>query len=341
MEDNKTPMTDVDVSQDVSTNNESLEVGTTDEQPTKEDLVTMMQTITSTLKSLETSVKVMEEQWLATAREFQITDTHMKELGKWNADHRTEKPEGLSEEEAANWDYLNGIDSITIEEITRIFGEDSPIHGMSEEITKDRVKEVCQTYFGWLMIMREYRESHDAYLELLEVQEEAQLEVLKANAEKEEDPEKKEKMESAIDSYYKFKYLGFLSDISDKEIQTLLKALKDEKKCTYWVNRTRDKLKQYKVSPKFIMEIAGFEKRFEKDYSSIMNILLLYFMNICIYSDAHDKKDPNNTKTMSMIIGLDDVIRNVWKDEKAKRVMDNVEAFLDKVMEYKKNHSEE
>ena len=117
MEENKTPMTDVDV----STDNESLEVSAT-EQPTKEDLVTMMQTITSTLKSLETSVKVMEEQWLATAREFQITDTHMKELGKWNADHRTEKPEGLSEEEAANWDYLNGIDSITIEEITRIFG---------------------------------------------------------------------------------------------------------------------------------------------------------------------------------------------------------------------------
>lgn len=327
---------------DSQVENESESTDEENKNLSSEDIRSMLKTITDSLKTLEGTVKILEEQWMAEAREFNITDTHMKELGKWNSDHRVEIPADATEEVKKNWDYLNGIDTITMDEIKRIFGDDSPIHGMSEDITKGRVKEVCEMYFGWLMALREYRDSHDAYLELLEMQEEAQIESLQARADAEEDPDKKKALLDSIDQYYNFKYLGFLREpLSEKELKRLLDALDDEQKCTYWLNRTRDRLRQYKVSPQFIMEIAGFEKRFDKDYSSIMNILLLYFTNICIHSDPENKKDPNNTKTFSMVIAIDDVIRNVWKGDKAQRVLDNIEAFLDQFIEYKKANSPE
>lgn len=310
-----------------------------DKKLTAEEYKAMVKNFSASLKNLETSLKVMEESWMIIAREFNITDTHMKELGKYNDDHKTEMPEDISEEDKQNWDYLNGLNDIPMEEVTRIFGEDSPVHGISEEITRQHVKEIAETFFGWMISLRQYREAHDSYLELLEMEEEGRIKVLKEKAEAETDPEKKKMMTDSIDYYYNMKFLGFLTDVPDNEKERIIKALNDEKKCSYWLQRTIDKLRQYQVSPQFVMEITNFEKNYpDNDYSEIKNSLLLYFMNICIHSDAHDKKEANHSKTFCMVIALDDVIRNVWKDDKKDRVMKNVQAFYDDLLAYKKEH---
>jgi len=295
-----------------------------------------MKQIEELMKQAEMMVQIMQNQWSASARELHINDTHMKELGKWNDDHRTPMPEDISEEERNNWDHLNGIDCITEEEVNRIFGEEHPIHGVMFSQTVDRIKAACNDFFGWLTTMREYRQIHDAYLELLEVEEEKNIEVLKAKAEEEEDPEKKAKMQESIDLYYDRKFLGWLAKpFAEDERDRILKALGDPKKIEYWLERCRTKLSQLKISQKFILEIAQFEQRFlPEKYHKANNVLLLYFMATCGYCKASDPEDDGRVKTVCMVIALDAFIRNTWREERKQNLLNNIIAFEDQFIDF-------
>lgn len=288
------------------------------------------------LKQAEFMVHIMEAQWNASVRELKIKDEHMKMLTKWNDDHKTNMPENLSDEERAEWDHWNGIDSITDEEIDRIFGADHPIHGVDHSQTLDRIKGVCKDFLGWITTLREYRNIHDAYLQLLELEEEKNIEVLRKKAEDETDPEKKKAFEDSIDTYYNRKYLEWLAKpLDEKGRNRILIALQDPKKIEYWVKRCRDKLDQLKISQKFIFEIASFEKRFlEEKYRKCDNILVLYFMNLCGYCKASYKDDDARIKTVCMVVALDAFIRNQWTEEKKERILNNIRAFEDQFIDY-------
>ena len=145
---------------------------------------------------------------------------------------------------------------------------------------------------------------HDAYIQLIELEEEKQIEQLKTLAETEEDPEKKAGMMESVDMYYNRKYLKWLADpMDDLAKKRILNALSDEKKAQYMINRCRDRLKQLKISSKFILELSQFEKRFlEEKYHKCSNVLLTYFMNTAIYMDPNNKKDDGRTKTVCMVM---------------------------------------
>jgi hypothetical protein len=184
--------------------------------------------------------------------------------------------------------------------------------------------------------MKEYRQIHDAYLELVELEEEKNIEKLKLIAEKEEDPDKKATMEESIKMYYNRKYLEFLSEpIDEKDRDRIIEAYGSNQKITYWLNRTRDKLRQLKISDKFILEISQFEKRYlEEKYHKCSNILLVYFMQTIVYSDMHDKNSVGRNKAICMVIALDGIIRKTWKEETRERVLNNIRAMLDQVIDF-------
>ena len=287
------------------------------------------------LKQLEGMVQLMQSQWEASARELDLQDVHMRQLAAINEKYKQNPPANLSQEELDNWDYINGIDKITDEEIDEIFPEGHKVRGVDHSQTVDRIKGACQDFFAWVAMMKEYRNVHDAYLQLIELEEEKQIEELKTLVEKEEDESKKKAMNDSIEMYYNRKYLKWLADpvdeVTKKRIQ---KALSDEKQATYLINRCRDKLKQLKISSKFILEISQFEKRFlDEKYHKCSNVLLIYFMQTCIYMDAYDKKNDGRVKTICMVMALDGFIRNTWNEDRKKMILDNIRAFEDQFLD--------
>lgn len=294
-----------------------------------------MQNVTAMLKQAEMMLGTMRSIWESDMREYKVNDSHMKLLHQWNEQHREPMPEGLTEKEQEEWDLFNGLDSITEEEVIKIFGEGHQIIGVDHSQTIDRIKAVNGDFFGWLSCMKEYRQIHDAYLMLIEAEEEKNIEKLRLVAEAEQDPEKKAKLLDDVESYYRNKYLDFLADPMDKkDLDRLVKAFTDSKKIEYWLNRTRDKLKQLKISSNFILETSQFEKRFlEEKYHKCSNILLLYFMQTIIYCDAYDKKDVGRMRSVCMVFALDNFIRNQWKEDKKERVLNNVRAFCDQIID--------
>lgn len=287
------------------------------------------------LKQVEEMVRIMEAQWNGSKDEFKLIDTHMKQLYQYNESHRTEMPEGLSEEEQDKWDRFNGLDNIPEETVLEIFGEGHPIIGVMHTVTIDRIKDVVNDFFGWMSAMKEYRQIHDAYLQLIELEEEKKINILKLTAEKEEDPEKKIAMEESIKLYYNRKYLEFLAEpMTDEDKNRLAKTFSDAKKIQYLFDRTRTKLKQLNISEKFILEISQFEKRYlPEKYHKCSNIMLLYFMQNIVYADMHDKKGAGRNKVVCMIFGLDGIIRKTWKPEISERIMNNIMAMEDQIID--------
>ena len=311
--------------EDNTQNNVAIE---DEENPVNE---TSIKQIGQLLKQVEEMVRIMEGHWNASKREFKLTDTHMKQLYQYNDEHRTEMPEGLSEEEQQQWDRFNGLDNITEEKVLEIFGEGHPIIGIEHTQSIDRIKDCVQDFFSWMSSLKEYRQIHDAYLQLIEIEEQKNIEILQVAADKEEDPEKKVKMEEAIKLYYYRKHLEFLADEMDElDRARIVEAFSDEKKIEYWLNRTRDKLKQIKISDKFILEISQFEKRYlEEKYHKCSNILLLYFMHTIVYSNMHDNNDPGRNKAVCMIMALDGIIRKTWSAELSEKILNNIRLMED------------
>lgn len=294
-----------------------------------------IQHISQLLKHVGEMVQFMEINWVNSKSEFKLTDTHMKQLYQYNEEHRTEMPEGLTEEEQENWDRFNGLDNIPEETVLEIFGEGHPIIGIEHTISIDRIKDAVNDFFSWMASMKEYREIHDAYLQLIELEEQKNIEKLKAIAEEEEDPEKKAKMMESVELYYNRKYLEFLNDIMDeKDRDRLINAFNDAKKIEYWLQRTRDKLKQIKVSEKFILEISQFEKRYlPEKYHKCSNIMLLYFMKTIVYADMANTNDPDRHKAVCMVFALDGIIRKTWSQDIAEKVMTNIMAMEDQIID--------
>lgn len=294
-----------------------------------------MRNLKNLLKQALEMTKIMEAQWNSSKREFELTDSHMKQLYKFNEEHKKEMPSYLTEEQKNEWDHFNGLDAMTEEDVIHIFGEEHPIIGVMHTQTMDRIKDVTNEFFTWMTTLREYRQINDAYLQLIEEQEELQMEELRKVMEKEQDPEKKEKMSNAINTYYNRKYLDFLAEpMDERDITRIINAFHDEHKVSYWLERSRNKLKQMKISEKVILEISQFEKRFlPEKYHKLNNILLLHFMQTVIYCDSYDKNHAGRDKAWCMVLALDKVIRNTMSEEDRNRIMNNIEKFEDKFMD--------
>lgn len=294
-----------------------------------------MKQIGNLLNQVKEMVQVMEHNWNTSKNEFKLTDTHMKQLYQYNEEHRVEMPDNLTDEEKENWDRFNGLDNIPEEKVYEIFGEGHPIIGVANTQTIDRIKDCVNDFFNWLTTLKEYKQIHDAYLELIELEEEKNIEKLKIVAENEEDPYKKSKMEESIKLYYDRKYLNFLSEeMSEKDKNKLIEVFNDGKKIEYWLNRTRDKLKQLKVAESFILEISQFEKRYlPEKYHKCSNILLLYFMKTVIYSNIADKNDNDRNKSVCMVFALDGIIRKTWNEENTENVINNIMAMEDQIID--------
>jgi hypothetical protein len=272
---------------------------------------------------------MLESQWNSTREEFKLTDTHMKLLYAYNEENRQPMPEGLSEEESIKWDVFNGLNSISEEKVLEIFGQEHCIIGVQHSVTVDRIKSAVLDFFSWMTSVKEYRQIHDGYMELIELGEEKEIEKLKQYTALEQDPAKKAQMQAAIDLYYNRKFLGFLAEpLQEGPLAILVKAFSDPKKIQYWLDRSRKKLGQLKISSKFILEISQFEKRFlPEEFHHQSNILLIYFMNLIVFSDVYDKKDPARNKVACMVFGLDKFIRGVWAPEVREVILNNIIEF--------------
>ena len=287
--------------------------------------------IEAMLKACADTVKMFEESWNITRKEFKLTDTHMKSLYDYNMKHATPMPENLTDDERDKWDHFNGLNDIPQEAVIEIFGNDHPIHGIQMDQTRDRIKLAIQDFFNWLTAKREYTDIYNAYMELIELQEETEIKKLKLIAEKETDPEKKGKMEDAIWNYYYQKNLGFLADVSDEEyIERTVRNFYDSKKLEYYIQRSQDKLKQLNISTAFILEISGFEKRFlEEKYHKLSNILLLHFMQKIIFTNLGDKKNIERTQIVAMVMALDALIGNRMSEDRKNIILLNIRKFED------------
>lgn len=283
------------------------------------------------IKQAREMCQILESQWCTSKEEFKLTDTHMKTLYKYNEEHRQEMPDNLSEQEQQEWDHFNGLDQLTEQDVLDIFGEEHPIIGVMHTQTLGRVKEVVNDFFSWTMALREYNNVNDAYMSFLEEKEEHEMNKLRVAVNNEKDPEKKAKFQEAIDTYYNRKYLGFLAEQQDeKKMDRIAKAFFDSKKIEYWLNRTQDKLEQLKISTKFILEISQFEKRFlPEKYHRISNVLLLYFMNLVVFSNMGDPKDNDRNKALCMIFALDGVVRNKTLGNQRETILNNIMTLLD------------
>lgn len=305
-----------------------LEEGTPLDGITIDEMDKMMQNMNS-------MVKMMEESWLATKREFNLTEDQMKDLYQYNEQNRTPLPENTSKEENEKYDYFNGLDNIPEEEIIKIFGEDHPIIGVDISQTRDRVKSSAEDYFNWISALKEFSETNIAYMQLIEQDEIIKMEELRIVMENTEDPAQKEKMKKALDDYWMNKYLDFLKEPQEeKEIKMLSEAFGDVKKLTYWISRCREKLKQMGLNQKLILELSQFEIRFlPEKYHCISNMLLLKFIQITRYAKASEPNDIDRIRSISMANALDNVIRNIFDEEHRQRVLDNIMAFLDQMIE--------
>lgn len=290
-----------------------------------------IKSLSNLLKQVGEMVSVMEATWVSSQKEFKLTDSHMKSLYQFNEQHKTDMPDYLTAEEKEKWDHFNGLDVMTEEDVEKIFGEEHPIIGVMHSQTMDRIKSVSNEFFSWMSALREYRAVNDAYMQLLEEQEKADMEKLKSYAEKCEDPEKKKTVLKSIEDYYSRKFLDFLGDpLNEKDIDRLVKAFSDKDKISYWLQRSQDKFKQLKISTKIILELSQFEKRFlDEKYHKQSNILLLHLMQMIIYCNCGDIKDMNRTKVICMTIALDRLIRNVSKPEERERILGNIIKFED------------
>ncbi len=287
--------------------------------------------IESMLKACADTVRVLEQNWNITRKDFNLTDKHMKALYDYNMKHATPMPDDLSDEEKDKWDHFNGLNDIPQDKVIEIFGNDHPIHGIQMDQTRDRIKVSIQDFFNWMTALREYKNIYNSYRQLLEVQEETEIKKMKLIAEKETDPEKKAKMEDAIYTYYYNKNLGFLADeFEEKYINKTVENFYDSKKLNYYIQRAQDKLKQLNISTAFILEISQFEKRYlEEKYHKLSNILLLHFIQKLIFTDLGDKKNIERSRIIMMVMVLDSIIGNRCSEEAKESVLDNIRKFED------------
>ena len=286
-------------------------------------------------------VRTLEYNFNVSKSTWKLTNDQVKDLYQYNEQHKAPMPKGLSEEEQRKWDMFNSFDNITYDEAIEILGSDSliiPDDEVPKEATDkrliDRLKSVTSDFFFWMSSLSEYQSIHNAYLRYIELQEEEHINELRKVADNETDPEKKKKMDEAIDKYYYNKNIEFIKDITEEDVNRIIKAFKNGKQIEYWINRCKDKLKSMNISSKFILEISQFEKRFlDEKYHKQDNILLLYFCNIITYSDIGRKEDEGRVKCTCMVFALDGFVRNTLDPKLKEKILNNIIEFEDKFID--------
>lgn len=294
-----------------------------------------MQEIAAMLKKVKELVEISQSGWEATRKEFNLNDSHMKALYEFNLNNRDPLPEAIpGDNSEKEYDPNNGLLKITEEDVIKIFGEDHPVIGITHDVTKDRIKAIMEEFISWMSILREYSNIHNAYMELIEFQEENEINKLKEIAEKETDEEKKKKALEGIEKYYYIKYFDYLrEEVPELTKLHIIKAFHNENKVQYWIEKGRTKLKQLNFPQKFILEISQFEKRFlDEKYHSQNNLLLLYFLSTLNYTQFNSSDD--RSKAVSFVIMMDRFIRNQIKPEMKERILFNIigleDQFIDK-----------
>jgi len=210
-----------------------------------------LKNLTSMMRQAAEAVKMMRSVWESDMNEYDVSEDHIKELYQFNVQHRTLKEDFVATEEGEEYDEFNGLNEIQMEEVVRIFGEGHKIIGVDISQTIDRIKTVSGDFFAWVTMMRDYQQINDAYMMLLDLEEEKRIMELQKIANEESDQEQKEKMQNSLNIYYRNKYLDFLTDeISERNFKSIIDAFSNERKVEYWIKRTRDKLKQLKLSDK-------------------------------------------------------------------------------------------
>lgn len=289
-----------------------------------------IKTVGQLLKQIKDLVGIVEQQWGNTKEEFGLNMDHIKQLAVYNKEHMKEKPDNLPEGE--EFDYYNGLDHISEEKVLEIFGEDSKIIAPIHDITKDRLKSALEEFFMWNQTLREYREISKNYNDLLELKESEEIKKLEEIYEKETDDEKRKVMRESLDKYYGLKDLSFLPKmVKEEHMDRVQKLMKNGEKMEYLINRGRDKLKQLHISQNFILELSQFEKRFlGEKYHKNNNVLLVFFLNLIVYSSLSDKE--SRSHSVSFIMTLDRFIKNELDEEKREKVLKNILQFEDKFL---------
>lgn len=289
-----------------------------------------IKTVGHLLKQIKDLVGIVEQQWGNTKEEFKLTMDHMKQLAVFNKEHMTEKPKDLPDGE--EFDYYNGLDHISEEKVLEIFGEESPIIAPIHNITKDRLKSALEEFFMWNQTLREYREISKNYNDLLELKESEEIKKLEEVYEKEIDEEKRKVMRESLDKYYGLKDLSFLPKmLKEEDVDRIQKLMKNQDKMEYLINRGRDKLKQLHISQNFILELSQFEKRFlEEKYHKNNNVLLVFFLNLIVYSSLSDNE--TRSRSVSFIMGMDRFIKNELDEEKREKILKNILLFEDQFL---------
>ena len=174
----------------VDTNEDEVIEGATDEEEhveiTEENMTSEMaeKNIVALLKQVKDMVGILESMWRASESEFDLKDSHMKELMAFNSNHLVPLTEGATEEERENWDPSNGLDALTEEDVVRIFGEEHKIIGVEHSVTLSRIKDCFRDFYGWLKALREYGDIQDSYMTIMEEKEEMALQTLREAMEK-------------------------------------------------------------------------------------------------------------------------------------------------------------
>ena len=293
-----------------------------------------MKNLQAMIKQTYEMVNIVRNIWESDIREYNVNESYMKQLYQYNEQHKISLEDSkLGENE--EYDTLNGLDNIPMEEIIKIFGEGHKIIGIDETHTRDRIKTVSRDFFQWVSAMKEYQQIQDGYMMLVDIEEEKNIKTLELIVEKETDIEKKKKMQASIDLYYRNNNLDFLADKLDEKVEKqIIDAFSNQRKIEYWIRRTRDKLKQIKLPSKYILEISQFEKRFlAEKYHKASNVLLLYFMHKIIYTNLYEKDNPIKIECVSMVINLDKFVRNKLSDERKEKIKSNVISLIEQVID--------
>lgn len=296
-------------------------------------------TIEKLMKQMKNMLEILYDIWNKTKTTWQLTNTQMMKLHEYNLSHII-IPDNS---EDCEYDQYNGVDNISFDDIKSIFGQNHPITKISNNAErKNVVKECIQDCFNYINILQEYNQTDIAYRKLLELREDQEISKLIAIANNEPDPDKKSLLIKSIDQYNSIKHMDYLKDpLSDNEKSIFINAFGDKDKINYWIKRSITKLEQLNIDKKFILSISGLEKiHLPERYHLLSNMTLLYFMRSIIFSDTanNNSNKTDRSKIIAMINALDAVIRNSSTLEHKTRVIDNIMAFLDQLIEpvYKK-----
>lgn len=295
------------------------------------DIKTLGQIVVNCKKIMENMAKL----WLVTAREYHISDTIMRKLSVYNDQYRTKPDPELSKEELKEFDHLNGLDHLTLEDAIAIFGSNHICIKPTIEETRETIKTVASTFFDYAVAKREYMTINSAYLKYVEEQEVGEAERLQKMIEAETDPEKKKTLEDALHHYNWLKHLGFLAEpLSEKHLERIKIGLVDPKKAEYWLRRSSEKLGQLKADPQFIPMLYHFEeKNLDQKYRKLNNCLMIHFMTICIAADMHSPRDDYRNMARCFFIGIHSLWRGLLSEKARETVMKNIVAFEDQLID--------